>query len=265
MNIVISGASSGIGFHTALELARRGHHVLAFSRSAVKLEKLKALSSNRGNPGKITVLPFDLAYGDIPGFVENAIKPVFERVDVLINNAGSLINKPFAETSDAELEKVFRVNFMGVFSLIRSLLPLMEGGRIAQEGNTISAAAGEVMGRRLGAAVKVSGQYLSSIINIGSIGGISGSQKFPGLSAYSSSKGALSILSEVLAVELEEKGISVNCLALGAVQTEMLQEAFPGYQAKQSPEIMGDFIADFVEKGSRVFNGKTIPVSVSNP
>ena len=105
----------------------------------------------------------------------------------------------------------------------------------------------------------------SHVVNISSIGGIGGSSKFPGLSAYSSSKGALNILTEMLAEEFKDKGISFNTLALGAVQTEMLEEAFPGYEANISSSEMANFIYKFSLEGNNFFNGKIIPVSNTNP
>jgi len=85
------------------------------------------------------------------------------------------------------------------------------------------------------------------------------------MSLYSASKGALAILTESLAEELKEQNIRVNALALGAVQTEMLEEAFPGYQAAVTAEEMADFITDFALKAHSYINGKIIPVSLSTP
>ena len=97
------------------------------------------------------------------------------------------------------------------------------------------------------------------------MGGFQGSAKFAGLSAYSSSKAAVVGLTECLAEELKDKDIFVNCLAIGAVQTEMLSEAFPGYEAPVSPKQMAEYIFDFAIKGSQFYNGKILPVSSSTP
>ncbi len=105
----------------------------------------------------------------------------------------------------------------------------------------------------------------SHVVTISSMGGIQGSSKFPGLAAYSSSKGAVITLSELLAEEYKEQGVAFNVLALGAVQTEMLQEAFPGYQAPIYPNEMADYIKDFALNGNRFFNGKVLEVSSSTP
>ena len=105
----------------------------------------------------------------------------------------------------------------------------------------------------------------SHIVNISSMGGYQGSSKFKGLSAYSSTKGAISILSECLSEEFSSRGIKVNALALGAVQTAMLSKAFPGYEAPLTAIEMAGFITDFALNSSSFINGKVIPVSINNP
>ena len=150
-----------------------------------------------------------------------------------INNAGMLINKPFAETTYADFEAVYRVNVFGAAQLIRHLLPLLTTD--------------------------------SHILNISSMGGVNGTAKFPGLAAYSSSKGALGILTELLAEEFKDNGPRCNALALGAVQTEMLAEAFPDYKAPVSAAQMATYIADFSLNGHHLYNGKVLPISQSTP
>lgn len=154
-------------------------------------------------------------------------------VDALVNNAGALLNQPFSETTKEDFEAVYRVNVFGLASLTRLLLPL-----INPKGH---------------------------VVNISSMGGIGGSSKFPGLAAYSSSKGAVNILTELLAEEYKESGPSFNALALGAVQTEMLAQAFPGFQAPLSAKEMAQYIFKFALEGHHFFNGKTLPVSSSTP
>jgi NAD(P)-dependent dehydrogenase (short-subunit alcohol dehydrogenase family) len=145
------------------------------------------------------------------------------------------VNKPFNQIDEQELEMIMRVNFMVPWLLIQSLTDLLSN----------------------------SGK--SHVVNISSIGGIQGSIKFPGLSAYSSAKGALGILTECLAAELADRNISVNCLALGSVQTEMFSKAFPEYKAQLKPDEIASFITDFALNGNKYFNGKILPVSVSTP
>ncbi len=144
-----------------------------------------------------------------------------------------MLNKPLGMITAPEIEEVFSVNVKAPMLLIQALLPLMKPG--------------------------------SHIVNIGSMGGVQGSVKFPGLSAYSASKGALAVLTECLAEELKDRQIAVNCLAFGAVQTEMLAKAFPGYEAPVSAGKMAEFVADFALNGNRYFNGKILPVSLSTP
>ena len=154
-------------------------------------------------------------------------------INALINNAGSLINQSFSTTTKNDFEAIYRVNVFGLASITRLLLPL-----ISSKGH---------------------------VVNISSMGGIGGSAKFPGLSAYSSSKGAVNILTELLAEEYKETGPFFNGLALGAVQTEMLAKAFPGFQAPLSAEEIAPYIAQFALTGQQFYNGKILPISSSTP
>ncbi len=229
-NILITGASRGIGFQTAITLCKKGHNVLALARSGQQLEELKEHCRNENHIPETFV--FDIVNGDYNKLTE-FVTGRFGKLDGIINNAGLLINKPFEELTGDDFDKIFQVNVKSIFSITRNLMQLMNRG--------------------------------SHIVNISSMGGFQGSAKFPGLSLYSAAKGAVAILSEAMAVELKEQGISVNALALGAVQTEMLAQAFPGYKAPLQPEEIAGFIADFVLTGHRFFNGKILPVSSSNP
>ncbi|NOY51081.1 MAG: SDR family oxidoreductase [Chlorobi bacterium] len=224
MNIVITGAGKGIGFELAKIFTANKHRTFAISRNT---ESLQNLSGNLLKP-----FSFDLLKGDYQQLALK-IKDFLPEVDILINNAGILINKAFRDFTDDDFDIMFRTNVNSVAKMSRMLLPDLKPG--------------------------------SHIVNISSIGGYQGSSKFPGLSLYSASKGAVSILSEAMAEELKEKGVSVNALALGAVQTEMLALAFPGYQASLKAPEMASFIYDFAINGNKYFNGKIIPVSSSTP
>lgn len=233
MNIVLTGASSGIGFETALEFTlNKENKVVCIARSADKLRKLLEIA--KGINPDCTLLPveFDIVNDDYAALIP-FLKEKLGNIDILINNAGALINKPFSETSAADLASMFESNVLGHFNMIQNLLPLMGSG--------------------------------SHIVNIGSMGGFQGSVKFPGLSAYSASKAALHTLTECLAFELLETGIKVNCLALGSAQTEMLEQAFPGYQSPVLAFEMGKYVADFARTGHKFFNGKILPVAVTTP
>lgn len=233
MNIVITGASSGIGFEAALEFTLKTENkVVCIARSADKLRKLLEIA--RGINPDCTLLPveFDIVHDDYAALIP-FLQQRLGTVDILINNAGVLINRPFMETTAEDLHEMFQSNVTGHFNMIKNLLPLMQSG--------------------------------SHIVNIGSMGGFQGSIKFPGLAAYSSSKAALHTLTECLAFELAESGIKINCLALGSAQTEMLEQAFPGYQSPVMAFEMGKYVADFALTGHKFFNGKIIPVAVTTP
>lgn len=231
MNIVINGGSKGIGKETALSLSSSaGDTIIITGRDTGILRKI----SENAPHNNIIPLYLDLELiEDQAERVLNEISVHFNQVDILINNSGMLIPSDFLSTSLTEARRMMEVNFLSAAFLIRLLTPLMRKG--------------------------------SHIVNISSMGGFQGSVKFRGLSYYSSSKAALACMTECLEVELRELGIAVNCLALGAVQTEMLEKAFPGYKAPVSAKEMGDFIAGFAKSGSRLFNGKIIPVALGNP
>lgn len=233
--VIITGASKGIGFETALRLCKDGHRVIAVARTAVGLENLYNAAAASGADKHLVVIPVDIAdTHQVDEFVTRIVQ-IVSSVDILINNAGMLVNKPFSEIAQEELRRVYEVNVFAPFSFTQKLLPLMRKSSVAH------------------------------IVNIGSVGGVNGTVKFAGFSAYSSSKGALGILSEVLAEELKEEKISVNCLALGAAQTEMLAQAFPGYKAPLSAAEMAAYISWFAVNGAKYFNGKVLPVALSTP
>ncbi|MEI6576361.1 MAG: SDR family oxidoreductase [Bacteroidota bacterium] len=234
MNIIITGAGRGIGFALCQEFLKEpGHTIIAISRS---LEALNAMSGSASyatlNMSTLIPFRFDLsmgAYSELKAFVEMH----FDKLDVLVNNAGQLINKPFEQLSVVDFDAMFDTNVKAVFRTTQILLPLMQPD--------------------------------THIVNISSMGGYQGSAKFPGFSLYSASKGAVAVLTECLAEEFKEKGIKVNALALGSVQTEMLAEAFPGYAAPLLPAQMAVYIKDFALNGHKVFNGKVLPVALSTP
>ncbi|MGQ3678766.1 SDR family NAD(P)-dependent oxidoreductase [Tenacibaculum discolor] len=224
-NVVITGTSRGIGFELAQQFANQGHQVLALSRNTKPLEQI--------NHSNITTISVDLSNEIDIEKAASFVTTEWKKVDILINNAGKLINKPFEQLTTQDFEEVYRVNVFAVAELTRNLLPFMQKG--------------------------------SHVITVSSMGGIQGSMKFPGLAAYSSAKGAVITLSELLAEEYKEQQIAFNVLALGAVQTEMLEEAFPGYEAPLSAKEMANYIFDFALTGNKYYNGKVLQVSSSTP
>jgi len=221
---LITGTSSGIGLELIKKFDKGGIRTISLSRSDIVSDH--EFSSN------LTHINFDITNDqDIKKLLE-FLSSNSLHIDFLINNAGKLVNKPFLDQSEVDFKSTYDVNFFGIVRLIQSLFPFFKKD--------------------------------SHILNVSSIGGIGGSSKFPGLSSYSSSKGALNILTEVLATEFKE-GPYFNTLCLGAVQTPMLEIAFPGYNAEVKPKDMAQFIYNFSTSNPLLFNGKVIPVSISNP
>ena len=234
MNIIITGASSGIGFELVKVLAKHKlNHIVAVSRHGSALKELAAECVRLYPEAKVTPYEFDLNQFEFYPFIVQRLETFIHKCDILVNNAGKLVNKSFNNFDPAEYDDTFNVNIKAPFFLIQALLPMMNKG--------------------------------AHVVNISSMGGVQGSKKFPGLAAYSASKGALAILTEVLAEELAVHEVKVNCLALGAVETGMFLKAFPGVKASQNPAQIAHFIADFAVNGHKYFNGKVVPVSLSVP
>lgn len=224
-HVVITGTSRGIGLELCKIFADAGHQVLALSRNSTPIEQL--------NHKFITPISIDLDNENSLIKVSEYVSKHWKKVDILIHNAGYLVNKPFEQITKDEFLKVYGVNVFGVALLTQQLIPFLKPK--------------------------------SHVVTISSMGGIQGSLKFPGLAAYSSAKGAVITLSELLAEEYKEQQIAFNVLALGAVQTEMLEEAFPGYQAPTSPEEMAEYIYNFSLNGHQFYNGKVLQVSSTTP
>lgn len=233
-HFIVTGASRGVGKEVVLSLARDvpGAKIIALARTESALSALRADVASLNNGSEVSFLVMDLLKSDQEPLTRSVESFLEGRVDGLLNNAGKLINKPFDLLTDNDWLEVYRVNVLSVAKLTRWVLPYMENGHV---------------------------------VMVSSMGGIMGSVKFAGLSAYSSSKAAVIGLVECLAEEYKESGVSFNALAFGSVQTEMLEEAFPGFKAAVSAEDMGKYTADFLLSGGRYFNGKTLPVSSTTP
>lgn len=232
MDYIVTGAGRGIGFETTRILCKaQGNRIIAISRNIRQLHNLE--HNNNNLVSELFPLSFDVVKGDYNAVLIPLLKELKFSLDGLFNNAAVLVNKPLSQYLDDDFRHVFSTNVEAPFRMIRYLLPFFNKG--------------------------------SHILNAGSIGGVQGSVKFPGLSLYSASKGALAVLTECLAEELKSRKISVNCLAFGAVQTEMLNEAFPGHTAQVKASEMGKYVAEFLMHGHLYYNGKILPVSLSTP
>jgi NAD(P)-dependent dehydrogenase (short-subunit alcohol dehydrogenase family) len=231
MNVIVNGGTRGIGKEIVLLLAKeKSNKVLVTGRNGKILQRMSSGAQHKN----IATVVVDLSKFDSQqvSFLKTVSKTL-KNVDILINTAGSITVNDFMKFSNEMAREMMEINFFGPASVIRTLRPLMNKG--------------------------------AHIVNISSMGGYQGSSKYRGLSYYSASKAAISCLSECLAEEFSGTGISVNCLALGAVQTEMFEQAFPGSQAPVSARKMAEFIVDFALNGNRFFNGKVLPVAISNP
>ena len=225
-SIVVVGASRGIGNSIVKQLAAdTNNSILALSRNTDQMQE--SFGSFKNVASKF----LDLNSKTVKEDCETIFNEL-DKIDILINNAGILVNKPFDQISHDDFTNCYQVNVIGVMETVQAAIPKM---------------------------------HSAHIINISSIGGFQGSVKFPGLTAYSTSKAALCSFTELFAEEYKETEIKMNCLCLGAAQTEMLEEAFPGYEAPVSAEKMAEYIVDFSLNANQWINGKIIPVSLSTP
>jgi len=232
MNVVITGVSRGIGRALVEAYLKDGHHVYAITRS-----QKPVLGAIDAESYKDTYRQLVFDWDDIDAFVGSQLLHVVngKAVDILINNAGTLHTGRLLDVTAEDFRHHYEINALYPLMLSRSLIRhgLLRGG--------------------------------AHIINIGSMSGYQGASKYPGLGAYAMSKGALSILTEVMAVEWAGLGISVNCLCLGAVETEMLKRAFPGLEGAIKVSDMAGFIKAFGGTAGGIINGKLIPVSSTDP
>ncbi len=223
----ITGASRGLGLALAEAfLEKPGLDVLAVTRNA---EALKALKQKY--PERLQALQANISTAEGRTMVHEALESMPE-LGILIHNAGTLAFQPFVETDEKTLEEVYQINVFTPYLLTQKLIPLMKR---------------------------------THVINISSVGGVQGSLKFAGLSAYSSSKAALNCLTEMWSEEFKDTQLTFNCLALGSVETEMFQTAFPGFEAACSPSNMAEYIASFAFEAPTVMKGKIISLSLGNP
>lgn len=235
MDILITGASRGVGFEIVKQFAKdTSNNIVALSRDIDALNNLK-LDCESEYENTIHIYSIDFLSETFSEDFDKVLKNHSHHFDVIINNAGYLLNKPFSETSSFDIETIYKVNVFAPITILQSAFHFLDEQRRCH------------------------------VVNIGSMGGVQGSVKFPGLSIYSSSKAALANLSECLAEEYKGNNVFINCLALGSVQTDMLENAFPGYVAQVSAKEMADYVVQFSMQDPIYMNGKIISVSSSTP
>ena len=227
--VCITGCGRGLGYELIKSFINEtNYHVAAVTRNGLKL---KERIEKAGLKERVSVIEGDITTELGRDTLYEDIKDLPE-MGCLIHNAGKLLFKPFEEIKEEELHDIYNVNVFAPFLLTQKLLPLMKN---------------------------------THTIMISSVGGVEGSMKFAGLSAYSSSKAALNCLTEMLSEEFKDTANVFNCLALGSVDTEMFSTAFPGATASSTPKEMADYIVSFAEKAPKIMRGKIISLSVSNP
>lgn len=234
MNIIVTGASQGIGYELVKQLSRHNNHkILAIARNKASLKKLAEECKSVNKSAEVLPFAFDLLNGDFSTMKDEIREAMSEKVDVVINNAGALVKKSLADLSDLDFDTMFGVNMKAPFRIAQQVVPFMGEG--------------------------------AHFVNVSSMAGYPGSLKFPGMTLYSASKGALGAFTEALSAELQSEKIKVNCLAIGAVETEMMRRAFPEAEAPLKPHEMAEYIADFALNAGRFYNGKVLPVAVTTP
>jgi len=222
---VVTGASSGIGAACAAKLAERGARVAVFARSAEALRALVARHEDR-----MLAVAGDVADEAAVARLFDETEARFGACDLLVNNAGMIDPKPLTETSADDWDRMFAVNVRGAFLCARRALPAM-----LAEGS-------------------------GAIVNVASISGVVGPEKFPGYVSYCASKAAVISMTEALAVEVKGRGVRVNCVSPGSVDTKMWAEASGGAPADMTPDEVAETILFRASERSRPMNGQNLNV-----
>jgi NAD(P)-dependent dehydrogenase (short-subunit alcohol dehydrogenase family) len=224
---LVTGASRGIGAATAAALAAAGAHVVLAARDRAALDRVADRIRETG--GQAVPVPTDVSD-------EAAVERLYASVErvgplgALVCAAGVLTPAPFAATTSALWHETLGVNLTGTFLCCRAAFTAM-------------AAAGQ--GR---------------ILNIASLSGVYATEKFPGLAAYNVSKYGVIGLTEAIAVEGKEHGISAICLSPGAVDTEMLRRANPALRPGLTPDDVAELIVALLDSPLAPVSGANIPL-----
>ncbi len=224
---VVTGASRGIGAATAAAVAAAGAHVVLAARDRQALDGVAGRIKDAG--GQATPVPTDVSDEAAVGRLFAEVTGVGQ-LGALVCAAGVLTPAPFAGTTSAMWGETLGVNLTGTFLCCRAAFAAM-------------VPAGE--GR---------------IVNFGSLSGIYATEKFPGLAAYNVSKYGVIGLTEAIAVEGREHGISAICLSPGAVDTEMLRRANPALRPGLTPHDVGGLIVALLDSPLAPVSGANIPL-----
>ncbi len=223
---IITGAGRGVGRATALLFARAGAKVVLFSRTHTQLEGVAASITQDG--GDVLTVVGDVAREEDVLALFKQTRERYGRLDILVNCAGIVAVRPFVDMDTATWDQVINVNLRGTFLCCREAFRLM------------------------------SVQKQGVIINISSLSGVKGVEKFPGLSAYNVSKSGVAGLTEILAVEGKPNNIRVCAVSPGAVDTDMLHQAAPHLKAGMTAEEMAEILFFLADDSGRMFSGSNI-------
>jgi NAD(P)-dependent dehydrogenase (short-subunit alcohol dehydrogenase family) len=223
---IITGAGRGVGRATALRFAREGARLVLFSRTATHLDEVATEITALG--GQVLTLAGDVAREEDVRTLFEQTRTRYGRIDILVNCAGIVAVRPFVEMDVATWDRVLNTNLRGTFLCCHEAFQTM----VAQKQGVI--------------------------INLSSLSGVKGVEKFPGLSAYNVSKAGISGLTEILAVEGKPHNIRVTVVSPGAVETEMLHQAAPHLKAGMTPEELADILLFLVDDSGAKFSGSNI-------
>jgi NAD(P)-dependent dehydrogenase (short-subunit alcohol dehydrogenase family) len=222
---IVTGASSGIGRHTAELLAQRGTKVVICARSGDALREIASRYEDR-----MLAVAGDVSDLAVVERLFSAAESRFGKCSILVNNAGMIEPAPLVDTTLGMWQRMFEVNVHAIFLACRRALPSM-------------------LERGAGA-----------IVNVASISGVPGPEKFAGWVSYCASKGAVISLTEALAVEVKSRGVRVNCVSPGSVDTPMWAAASGGAPASMTPAEVAEAILFLASDRSRPMNGQNLNV-----
>ncbi len=225
---IITGAGRGVGKATARRFAREGARIVLFSRTPGPLHETAAGIAREG--GQALSIAGDVSREeDVRALFQRAME-TYGRVDILVNCAGIVIVRPFVDMDAETWDRVIAVNLRGTFLCCREAFRIMAA------------------------------QQSGVIINLSSLSGVKGVEKFPGLSAYNVSKSGVAGLTEILAVEGKPYHIRVCAVSPGAVDTELLRQAAPHLKAGMTADDLAEILLFLAGDSGRMLSGSNIEI-----